>query len=246
MKRLRWMIGASTVAAMALATGVTAQTETPAKESAEASKAPYPPALLKPAALTAKAPEEFEVRFATTKGDFTVKITRAWAPQGADRFYNLVRNNFYDGAAFFRVVPGFMVQFGLSPYPEVSQAWRGATITDDPVTQSNKRGFITYAKTQQPDSRTTQVYINFGDNSRLDPMGFAPFGEITQGMDVVDQLHGGYGDGAPRGKGPSQDLIQAQGRAYLEKDFPLLDTIKSARVVTPSPPVKEAPATSQP
>ncbi|MGH9816579.1 MAG: peptidylprolyl isomerase [Candidatus Acidiferrales bacterium] len=235
MKRFSRIIGAITVAAMALAAGVTAQTKAPAKKAAGASSRPYPAALLKPATFTAKAPEEFEVQFVTSKGDFTVKVIRAWAPQGADRFYNLVQNKFYDGAAFFRVVPGFMVQFGLSPYPEVSKAWRAATITDDPVTQSNKRGFITYAKTAQPNSRTTQVYINFGDNSRLDPMGFAPFGEVTQGMEVVDQLHGGYGDGAPRGKGPSQDLIQTQGRTYLEKDFPLLDTIKSARIVTPSP-----------
>lgn len=237
MKRFSWMIGAVTVAALALATGVMAQSKAPAKKAAGASNAPYPAALLKPATLAAKAPEVFEVKFVTTKGDFTVKVTRAWAPQGADRFYNLVQNNFYDGAAFFRVVrepQPFVVQFGLSPFPDVSKAWMGARIQDDPVVKSNTRGFVTYAMAGA-NTRTTQLFINLGDNSRLDAMAFSPFGEVTQGMEVVDQLYAGYGEGAPRGKGPRQDLIQTQGKAYLEKDFPLLDTIKSARIVTPQP-----------
>ncbi len=231
------MIGVSTVVAVALVTGVSAQTKAPAKKAASASNAPYPAALLKPAALTAKAPEVFEVKFATTKGDFTINVTRAWSPQGADRFYNLVLNKFYDGAAFFRVVrepQPFVVQFGISPYPDVSKAWMGARIQDDPVVKSNTRGFVTYAMAGA-NTRTTQLFINLGDNSRLDAMAFSPFGEVTQGMEVVDQLYAGYGEGAPRGKGPRQDLIQTQGKAYLEKDFPLLDTIKSARIVTPQP-----------
>lgn len=192
----------------------------------------YPAALLKPETLTAKAPETFEVRFVTGKGPFTVKVTRAWAPNGADRFYNLVRNRFYDGASFFRVVQGFVVQFGLSAHPEVSKAWREANIPDDPVVQSNKKGFVTYAM-RGPNTRTTQLFINLGDNSRLDAMGFAPFGEVTQGMEVVEQLYSGYGDGAPRGNGPAQNLIQEQGKAYLDKEFPLLDSIRTARIVPP-------------
>lgn len=233
--RMLWGV----IAAIALAGGVPAQTKAPAKKapSTKAPAASYPAALLKPATLTAKAPEEFEVQFVTTKGDFTVKVTRAWAPRGADRFYNLVQNKFYDGAAFFRVVrepQPFVVQFGLSPYPDVSKAWMGARIQDDPVVKSNTRGFVTYAMAGA-NTRTTQLFINLGDNSRLDAMAFSPFGEVTQGMEVVDQLYAGYGEGAPRGNGPRQDLIQTQGKAYLEKDFPLLDTIKSARIVAPQP-----------
>lgn len=216
--------------------GAMAQTKAPAPAPSAGVRqaAPaFPPALLKPESLTAKAPETFQVRFITTKGAFTVKVTRAWAPNGADRFFNLVRNRFYDGASFFRVVQGFVVQFGLSPHPEVSKAWREANIPDDPVVQSNKKGFLTYAM-RGPNTRTTQLFINLTDNARLDAMGFAPFGEVTQGMEVVEQLYSGYGDGAPRGNGPAQNLIQEQGRAYLEKEFPLLDSIRSARILPPA------------
>lgn len=218
---------------MLACTGAMAQTKTPAPTPGAAARqaAPaFPPALLKPETLTAKAPETFHVRFITTKGAFTVKVTRAWAPHGADRFYNLVRNRFYDGASFFRVVQGFVVQFGLSAHPQVSKAWREANIPDDPVVQSNKKGFLTYAM-RGPNTRTTQLFINLTDNARLDAMGFAPFGEVTQGMEVVEQLYSGYGEGAPRGNGPAQNLIQEQGRAYLEKEFPLLDSIRSARIL---------------
>lgn len=210
-----------------------AKTTSPAKSAAAAAPS-YDKALLNPAALTAKAPETFEVKFTTTKGDFTVKVTRAWAPIGADRFYNLVRHHFYDGCAFFRVLPGFVVQFGISAYPPVAKAWSNATIKDDPVKQSNKRGFLTYAQSPEPNTRTTQVFINLVDNARLDASRFSPFGEVTEGMAVVEKFYSGYGEGAPSGRGPRQDLIESQGRAYLEKNFPNLDTIKSATIISPA------------
>jgi peptidyl-prolyl cis-trans isomerase A (cyclophilin A) len=191
------------------------------------------PDLLNPATLTAKAPEVYEVKFATTKGDFLIQITRAWAPQGADRFYNLVENHFYDDASFFRVLPGFVVQFGLSANPQISRVWQMANIKDDPVKQSNRPGFITFA-TAGPNTRTTQVFINLGNNAQLDSMGFAPFGEVTQGMDVVKQLYSGYGEGAPSGRGPDQGSVSSQGKAYLDKNFPKLDSIKTATIVSPS------------
>jgi len=194
----------------------------------------FDPSLLQPGPLRAKAPEVYEVKVATTAGDFGLKITRVWAPNGADRFYNLILHHFYDGAAFFRVLPGFMAQFGLSPFPEVSRAWDKANIKDDPVVQSNHRGFITYAMAG-PNTRTTQVFINFGNNERLDKDGFAPFGVVTDGMEVVDKLYSGYGEGAPRGPGPDQGLIGNQGRDYLEKMFPKLDTIKSASLAPTQP-----------
>ncbi|HVB88080.1 MAG TPA: peptidylprolyl isomerase [Candidatus Dormibacteraeota bacterium] len=185
------------------------------------------PALLHPETLTDKAPEVFDVKFDTTRGDFAVQVHRKWAPLGADRFYNLVQHGFFTGEAFFRVVPGFVVQFGLSPDPDVNRAWRSANIKDDPVTQSNKRGTITFA-TAGPNTRTTQLFINFGDNSGLDRQGFAPFGLVTSGMDVVDKIYSGYG------QQPDQGAITTQGAAYLQKNFPNLDTIKSATVVPAS------------
>ncbi len=181
-------------------------------------------------AVNLTAPEEFKVKFSTSKGDFTVHVTRAWAPKGADRFYSLVKNNFYDEARFFRVIRGFVAQFGIHGDPKVSAAWMSARIQDDPVTQSNRRGTLTYA-TAGPNSRTTQLFINYADNSRLDGAGFAPFGRVTEGMDVVDQLHADYGEGPPGGRGPSQGLIQQMGNEYLIKDYPNLDYIKTARIV---------------
>jgi peptidyl-prolyl cis-trans isomerase A (cyclophilin A) len=189
------------------------------------------PALLKPASLTAKAPETYEVKFVTTKGDFVVTVTRAWAPLGADRFYNLAKHHFFDNASFFRVLSGFVVQFGISADPKVSKVWEDAKIKDDPVTQSNKTGYLTFA-TAGPNTRTTQLFINLNDNKNLDSMGFAPFGQVTAGMDVVQKLYSGYGEGAPNGSGPSQDLIQSQGKAYLDAKFPNLDSIKTATVET--------------
>lgn len=201
------------------------------------------PGLLQPATLKAKAPDVYEVKFVTTKGDFVVTVTREWAPLGADRFYNLVKHGFYNGASFFRVVPGFVVQFGLGPNPAVNKAWEKANIKDDPVKQSNKPGTITFA-TAGANTRTTQVFINFGNNAALDPQGFAPFGEVTTGMDVVKQLYSGYAD-QPTGK---QAEITSGGKAYLEKNFPNLDSIKTATITSPTPdaaaPAKKAAAPS--
>jgi peptidyl-prolyl cis-trans isomerase A (cyclophilin A) len=228
-------------ACLLLSVSTAAQTPSPSKAPAgnpapdskapvAAKATPFDLALLQPATLRAKAPDVYEVKFVTTQGEFGVKVTRSWAPNGADRFFNLVRHHFYDGAAFFRVLPGFMAQFGLSPYPEVSKAWDNANIKDDPVAQSNHRGFITYAMAG-PNTRTTQVFINYGNNERLDRDGFAPFGMVTDGMEVVDKLYSGYGEGAPGGRGPSQELIGNRGRPYLQQMFPKLDSIKTAEVV---------------
>jgi peptidyl-prolyl cis-trans isomerase A (cyclophilin A) len=203
----------------------------PHKTAAAAAPA-FDRALLRPALLKAEAPEVYKVKFTTLKGDFVITVTRAWAPIGADRFYNLARHHFYDRGNFFRVLktPPFMAQFGLSAYPAVSAAWHNSTIKDDLVTQSNQRGFISFA-TAGPNTRTTQVFINYGDNRRLDAMGFAPFGQVTEGMEVVDQLYGDYGEGAPSGAGPDQELIEKQGKPYLDKGWPKLDLIISTTVI---------------
>jgi len=185
--------------------------------------------LANPAALNEPAPATYKVQFDTSKGAFVVEVHRDWAPNGADRFYNLVKNGFYDNARFFRVVSGFMVQFGINGDPKLSAVWREARIKDDPVKKSNARGAITFA-TAGPDTRTTQVFINYGDNSRLDGQGFAPFGTVTSGMDVVDKLYSGYGEGAPSGQGPAQDKIQREGNAYLTGQFGKLDYIKKASI----------------
>jgi len=182
-----------------------------------------------PAALKEQAPPVYRVDFDTSKGTFVVEVHRDWAPFGADRFYNLVKNGFYDGARFFRVIEGFMVQFGINGDPKVSAVWREARIQDDPVRVSNKRTFITFA-TAGPNTRTTQVFINFGDNHNLDSQGFAPFGQVVAGMDVVDKLYNGYGEGAPRGRGPDQSRLQAEGNAYLASGFANLDYIKKATI----------------
>ena len=182
-----------------------------------------------PAAFTEQAPATYNVNFDTTKGLIVITVHRDWAPNGADRFYNLVKNGFYDDVRFFRVIDGFMAQFGIHGNPAISSAWRGANIKDDPVKQSNKRGFVTFA-TAGPNTRTTQLFINFGDNNGLDKQGFSPIGEVTKGMDIVDKLYNGYGEGAPRGKGPDQGRTQSEGNAYLSKDFPKLDYIKTATI----------------
>jgi peptidyl-prolyl cis-trans isomerase A (cyclophilin A) len=172
------------------------------------------------------------VRFVTSKGTFDVRVHRAWAPQGADRMYDLVQERFYDGVRFFRVIGGFMAQFGAHGDPAVAARWSSRTIPDDPVTKSNTRGMLTFAKTTAPNSRTTQLFINFGDNSRLDASGFAPIGRVLgNGMTVVDALYSGYGEAAPSGSGPEQGRIAAEGNAYLRREFPLLDSVATARVV---------------
>ena len=190
--------------------------------------------LLHPALLTAKAPADFKVSFTTTAGDFVVEVHRDWAPLGADRFYNLVRHGFFTNASFFRVVPNFVVQFGLNADPAVNKAWADADIKDDPVVQTNSRGRLVFA-TAGPGTRTTQLFINFGNNGRLDGMGFAPFGEVVEGMDVVDKIYPAYGEQ------PSQDLITNQGDAYIAKNFPKIDKIKLAKVL-PAVPVPAHPA----
>jgi peptidyl-prolyl cis-trans isomerase A (cyclophilin A) len=186
-------------------------------------------ALMNPSALTEQAPPVYKAKFDTSKGAFEIQVHRDWAPAGADRFYNLIKNGFFDNTRFFRVVSGFMVQFGLNGDPNVSAQWRQARIRDDQVKQSNTRGMVTFA-TAGPNTRTTQVFINFGDNNRLDGMGFAPFGQVISGMNVVDALYSGYGEGAPGGNGPEQGRVQQEGNAYLTKDFAKLDFIKKATI----------------
>jgi peptidyl-prolyl cis-trans isomerase A (cyclophilin A) len=176
-----------------------------------------------------QAPDTFRARFKTTKGDFVIAVHRAWAPRGADRFYNLVRSGFYNGVRFFRVMPGFMAQFGIHGDTAVTAAWREQRIPDDPVRRTNIRGMVTFA-TAGPGTRTTQVFINYGNNDRLDGMGFAPFGQVIQGMDVVDKLYGGYGEGVPQGHGPDQMRFNIEGEKYLARQFPKLDKIISATV----------------
>ena len=191
---------------------------------------PSPPrALLDPSKLTARAPRLFKATFKTTAGTFVVTVHRTWSPHGADRFYNLVKNGFFDGQKIFRVVPHFVVQFGISPYPEVSQAWQTADIPDDPVgSLHNRRGTVDFASAG-PGTRTTQIFVNTNDNLQLDGAGFTPIGEVTSGMDVFDKLYSGYADA------PTQDQTQmmAQGNAYLEKQWPKLDTIRSATAALP-------------
>jgi peptidyl-prolyl cis-trans isomerase A (cyclophilin A) len=209
-------------------TETSAQPETTASAPASVTKQGYDRALLRPATLKEQAPETFDVKFVTTRGDFVVKVTRAWAPIGADRFYNLVKHHFYDNASFFRVVPAFVVQFGISAYPPVSTVWADANIKDEPVVGSNKRGYLTYAKTSMPNTRSTQIFINLKDNAGLDGQGFSPFGYVdSQGMKVVDMLYDQYGDSG----GPDQDQITKQGKPYLDKGWPKLDSIKSATLI---------------
>ena len=183
-----------------------------------------------PASLNEKAPAVYQAKFDTSKGAFVIEVHRDWAPNGADRFYNLVKNGFYNDVRFFRVLDGFMAQFGINGNPNLSAVWRNANIGDDAVKQSNTRGTVTFA-TGGPNTRTTQAFINFGDNAGLDGQGFSPFGKVVSGMDVVDALYGGYGEGAPRGDGPDQGRVQTQGNAYLEKAYPKLDYVKTATIV---------------
>jgi peptidyl-prolyl cis-trans isomerase A (cyclophilin A) len=215
-----------TLLVLATALAVTAATAAPAQGTAKEK-------LMNPAALNETAPETFRAKFETSKGDFVVEVTRAWAPNGADRFYNLVKNGYYDEVRFFRVLGGanpFMAQFGIHGDPAVSAVWRGARIPDDPVKGSNTRGMVTFA-TAGPNTRTTQLFVNYKDNSFLDGQGFSPFGKVIEGMDVVDNLHAGYGEGAPRGAGPDQNKLQSEGNAYLVKEFPKLDHIKKATLL---------------
>jgi peptidyl-prolyl cis-trans isomerase A (cyclophilin A) len=182
--------------------------------------------LTDPSKLTAKAPETFKARFETTKGAFVIEVHRAWAPHGADRFYNLVTNGYYDGVKFFRVVPGFVVQWGIHGDPAIATTWLKSTIQDDPATQSNTRGYVTFAMSGRPNSRSVQVFINLVDSTRLDAMGFAPFGKVVEGMDVVDKLYAGYGEALKS----LQGRVAEEGNAFLEKNYPELDAIKKASI----------------
>src|SRR5579872_2690951 len=210
-----------------------------AKSAAPAAKKAAAPAagapdLLKPNTLKARAPEIYKVKLTTTKGDVIIQVNRAWAPIGADRFYNLVKTGFYKDAAFFRIVPRFVAQFGIPARPDVAAAWDHAYLVDDRVTQSNKRGTLTFA-TAGPNTRTTQIFINYSDNTSLDSQGFAPFGTVVESMDIVDKFFAGCGES------PDQGRITAQGKAYLDKSFPNLDRIVNA-VVMPADSPAPAPA----
>jgi len=177
-----------------------------------------------PASFQVHAPATFNVTFDTTRGPVVVEVHRDWAPIGADRFYELAKSGFFDGCRFFRVVPNFVVQFGIAADPAATRKWKDANLVDDPVLRHNLRGTLVYAKTDQPNTRTTQLFINLADNTRsLDPQGFAPFGTITSGMDAVDAIYAGYGEA------PQQPLIESQGNAYLQQ-FPKLDYIRKATI----------------
>ena len=188
------------------------------------------PALLDPSLADQTAPSEYRVRVETTAGTFVIAVHRDWAPRGADRFFNLVTIGFYDDVYFYRVIDGFMAQAGMHGDPAVNRVWLTSRIPDDPVVESNTAGKVTFAMGSEPGSRSTQFFVNFGDNSYLDKMGFAPFGEVVEGFDVVQRLYSGYGEGAPRGAGPSQPEIFRAGNAYLEQGFPKLDRIVSATI----------------
>ena len=208
---LRWSgltVAAVFVAAAALAQG-----------GAEGSKE----MLKTPSALTEQAPATYKAKFDTSKGPFVIEVHRAWAPKGADRFYNLVKNGFFDDTRFFRVVPDFMVQFGIHGDPAIQKNWANANIQDDSKNQSNKKGFVTFA-TRGPNTRTTQIFVNYKDNAFLDSQGFTPFGQVVTGLDVVEKINSQYGEK------PNQGSIQSQGNAYLNKDFPKLDFVKKATI----------------
>lgn len=183
-----------------------------------------------PAGLDATGPDSFTVRFSTTRGVFDLKVHRDWSPRGSDRIYWLVSNRFYDGVRFFRAVPNFVVQFGMHGDTAVNAVWRGLRFPDDTVKRGNVRGTLSFA-TGGANSRTTQVFTNLKDNQRLDALGFSVVAQVVNGMSVVDSLYQGYGDGPPRGKGPSQEAIAKAGEAYLAREFPKLDRVITARVV---------------
>ena len=190
------------------------------------------PALLDPTRAAEQAPDAFRVKLETTKGDVVILVNRSWAPNGADRFYNLVTIGYYDDVAFYRVIRGFMAQCGFNPDPAVSVAWSQAKISDDPVTQANTRAMVTFAQPGTPNARTTQFFVNFSDNSYLKDHGaFAPFGKIIAGMDVMDSIYSGYGEGAPRGRGPNQGRVAREGNSYLRQSFPKLDYITRATII---------------
>jgi peptidyl-prolyl cis-trans isomerase A (cyclophilin A) len=210
---IRSIVTAGAVVALATATAVAGQTDL-----AKIAK------LRNPASLTAKAPDTYTVNLDTSAGQIVILVHRDWAPLAADRFFNLVSNGFYDDVRFFRVVPNFMVQFGMHGNPAVNKAWSSVPMQDEPTKQTNKKGYITFARTGAPNSRGTQVFINYKDNAFLDKQGFAPFGEVTKGLDVAEKINASYGEK------PDQSQITASGNAYLTKEFPKLDYIKTATI----------------
>lgn len=233
---------------VALAVVITACDKKPEPQPAETSTTPTPPAeappsataeaeeplpepdakLLEPDKAVEQAPAKFKVKLETTKGDVVIEVTRAWSPLGADRFYNLVKVGFFNDVAFFRVVKGFVVQFGIHGHPKVSAAWKEASIKDDPVKESNRKGYLTYAKSG-PNTRTTQMFINLTDNEKLDKMGFPPFGKVVEGLEIVESINSEYGEYPSSGGG--QQRLQAKGNRYLRKIYPKLDYIKGAALV---------------
>jgi peptidyl-prolyl cis-trans isomerase A (cyclophilin A) len=208
----------------------------PEAEKAEAPKEVVAPAAMAgevslndPSTATLTAPATYTLDVVTTKGDFVIDVHRDWAPNGADRLFNLAKSGFYSDVAFFRAIDNFMVQFGIHGDPSVSGVWKKARIKDDPAKESNTRGRVTFA-TAGPNTRTTQMFVNYKNNAMLDNQGFTPVGEVSEGMDIVDSLYKGYGEGAPRGRGPSQPRMQGEGNTYLKADFPELDYIVSMTV----------------
>lgn len=262
-RRLSQLLAAASLLVLApLAFSQTPSAPAPAaKPKAPAARpagaAPFDRTLLKPGLLSEKAPDTYQVKFETTRGDFTITVTRAWSPLGADRFFTLVKHHYFDSARVFRVVPGFVAQFGISAYPPVTAAWRNTKIKDDPRGQSNKKGTLVFA-TSGPNTRTTQLFINLKDNSFLDSQGFTPFGSVDgNGLNVVDMFYDQYGDTA----GMDQEAIEKGGEKYLATKWPKLDTIKRASIIgaaatakpaaaakpapkaTPKPPAAKPPAT---
>jgi peptidyl-prolyl cis-trans isomerase A (cyclophilin A) len=191
------------------------------------------PSLKDPATLKEEAPPKYRVRFDTNKGVFVVEVTRDWAPHGADRFYNLVKHGYYNDNRFFRVIPEALAQFGVTGDPELNTIWYDVTIPDDARKQTNERGYLSFAAAG-PNTRTTQVFVNLNDNKVLDQAGFTPFGRVVSGLNVVDRLYSSYGDGPPKGKGPDQFKTLAEGNAYLTKEFPKLDFIRTAALEEPA------------
>jgi peptidyl-prolyl cis-trans isomerase A (cyclophilin A) len=220
------------IVVLAFAAPAMAQSQEPeVKAPAQTEAAEVHPALLDPKLATEKAPPHYLVKVETTSGDFIIEVEREWSPNGADRFYNLVKIGYYDSTAFFRVIEGFMAQVGYHGDPEVNMAWRAATIPDDRVKLSNARGVVTFAMSSRPNSRTTQFFVNTVNNAYLDNSKFAGFGKVIEGMEAVDSLYSGYGEGPPRGKGPSQARIAKEGNEYLKKEFPRLDYINRAYIL---------------
>ena len=181
------------------------------------------------ASFPRECPDTYTVKLETTKGDILIDVHKDWAPRGAQQFWELVTSGYYTDIAFFRVIEGFIAQAGIHGNPDTNKKWREKKIADDPVKQGNAKGTVTFAMAG-PGTRTTQFFVNFKDNHQLDNMGFAAFGKVRD-LKVVEALHAGYGEGAPRGKGPSQMLMQTKGNDYLKSSFPQLDYIKSASIV---------------